>query len=279
MRTISELEDAIKALRREGQKVAFVPTMGALHAGHLSLVEIARELAEIVVVSIFVNPTQFAPGEDFERYPRQEEADLAKLEGHVEIVWLPGVEDIYPDGAVRTVTAPGNVQVLCGASREGHFDGVATVVKRLLEVVQPDMAIFGEKDYQQLHMIRELVKTHALPVKIVHAPIVREEDGLAMSSRNRYLSDDARKKAPLVFTVLRQIAQAVYQGETRLGTLLDDARNRLDKAGFVLEYLELRDAETLASVSSPLHAPARIFIAVYLGNTRLIDNIEIWNTI
>ncbi len=273
-RNTRELREAIKALRAQGKRIALAPTMGALHSGHLALVEEARAHAEAVVVSIFVNPTQFSPNEDFAAYPRTESEDLEKLrKSGVDSVWLPHMADLYPHGAHANVKAPGRMDVLCGVSRPGHFDGVATVVKRLLAAVQPDVAVFGEKDYQQLHMIRLLTKTHRISIKIVGVPTVREPDGLALSSRNAYLSAEERRKAPLLYRTLVSIAHAIGNGETDLTSMLATSRKELEHAGFQVEYLELRDAETLAQASLPLLRPARLFVAARLGKTRLIDNV------
>lgn len=271
-----ELREAIKALRTQGKRIAFVPTMGALHAGHLALVKEGRKHAGAVVVSIFVNPTQFGPNEDFAVYPRTENQDIAALrKAGVDIAWLPGIMDLYPSGTATDIRAPGHMDVLCGASRPGHFDGVATVVKRLFEAVKPDVALFGEKDYQQLAMIRLLVKEYRIPIDIIGVPTVREADGLAMSSRNVYLSVEERRKAPLLHQTLIAIKHGIEDGERDPASMLALARKELEQEGFGIEYLELRDAVTLEEVTPPLLHPARLFIAARLGKTRLIDNMAV----
>lgn len=271
---IPNLRGVIAEWRAHGDRIAFVPTMGALHEGHLALVRAARRQCERVVVSIFVNPTQFGPNEDFSRYPRTVEADIKLLSTvPADLVWLPEVEDIYPPGSTTRVTVGEMGDVLCGAHRPSHFDGVATVVTILLNSVQPDMAFFGEKDYQQLHIIRRMAADLGLPGEIHGVPTMREADGLALSSRNRYLSAEERAKAPLLYAVMREIASESADGG-QLHAALEEGRAALSEAGFTVDYLEARDERTLAPLSAPsLHG--RLFVAAKLGNTRLIDNLAL----
>lgn len=275
IRTKKELRDAIKILRQNGKKIGFVPTMGALHKGHLSLIELARKHADKVVASIFVNPLQFGKGEDFDRYPRTEKEDILKLsQVDTDIVFLPEVKEIYPEGFCTEVRITKNTEILCGAFRNGHFDAVATIITKLLMMVLPDIAVFGEKDYQQLHIIRKLVLDLDIPVEIIGAPIMREVDGLAMSSRNAYLSETDRKIAPEIFQMLSMLRDRLRNGG-KLGNLMDWGINCLKNKGFTsVDYLEARDSVTLELISD-INRPARIFVAVWLGKTRLIDNIEI----
>ena len=269
------LDAALAALRDGGGTIAFVPTMGALHAGHMALVAEGRRRADHVVASIFVNPTQFGPNEDLATYPRREAADAAMLEQEgCAILWAPDVATIYPDGPVATVRAAAIGNELDGAARPGHFDGVATVVARLFEQVRPDLALFGEKDYQQLAVIRAMVRELALPVEIVGVPTQRDVDGLALSSRNAYLSEEERLAARILPRALGEAAQAI-SGGAAIAPALDRARARLAEAGFEpIDYVELRDAETLAPLSE-LDRPARLLAAAKLGRTRLIDNLPV----
>jgi pantoate--beta-alanine ligase len=247
-------------------KTALVPTMGALHEGHLALVRAARELADRVVVSIFVNPTQFGAGEDFDRYPRTLDADRALL-GDLAEVFAPSVDQVYPHDNPPPVVQAGPVGDLWeGALRLGHFDGVLTVVNRLFDLVKPDIAVFGEKDWQQLTLIRRMVVERGLPIEIVGVPTVREPSGLALSSRNRHLSPDELEKAALLPAVLRQIVES---GGTSESIIRGAAR--LDDAGFALDYLEVVDAGTLAPTENPTNA--RAIVAARIGTTRLIDNV------
>lgn len=276
-RTVSELRARISAWKAAGECVAFVPTMGNLHAGHIRLVERARELADRVVVSIFVNPAQFGPGEDFERYPRTEEADAAKLAAAgAHLVFLPSVEEMYPGGAQSTtiVEVPGVSDILCGEFRPGHFRGVATVVTRLFNMVQPDAAIFGEKDFQQLMVIRRMVRDLAFPVEIVGEPTMREADGLAMSSRNQYLSPEERAKAPFLYQLLTRTAERLKQGETDIAALEEDALTALKKNGFRPDYFAIRRAENLEK-SAAGDREQVILVAAHLGKARLIDNLRV----
>jgi pantoate--beta-alanine ligase len=272
---IPNLRGVVAEWRAQGDRIGFVPTMGALHEGHLTLVREAKRQCDHVVVSIFVNPTQFGPNEDYSRYPRTVEADLQLLAGHADLVWLPEVEDIYPPYSATRVTVGAAADVLCGAHRPGHFDGVATVVTILLNAVRPDMAFFGEKDYQQLFIIRRMAADLGLPGEIMGVPTVREADGLALSSRNRYLGPEERAKAPLLHMVMREIASKSADGE-QLHAALEEGRATLRNAGFVIDYLEARDERTLAPLPEPsLHG--RLFVAARLGSTRLIDNLALWD--
>ena len=270
-----ELSEAVEALKADGGGIAFVPTMGALHAGHLALVEEARRHSRHVVASIFVNPTQFAPDEDLARYPRREAGDARMLEeAGVEILWAPEVATMYPDGPQATVKAGPAARGLDGEARPGHFDGVATVVARLFEQVRPDVALFGEKDYQQLLVIRQMVAERALPVRIVGVPTQRDADGLALSSRNLYLGEEERRAARALPRALGEASQAIADG-TPAADALAKAREALARAGFdPIDYVALRDAETLAPVERA-ERPARVLAAAWLGSTRLIDNLPV----
>lgn len=272
-RTLVELRALINSWRASGQRVALVPTMGALHAGHLRLVDEARRHADRVVASIFVNPRQFGPNEDFGRYPRQEEADAAALaEAHCDLLWLPDVATMYPDGFSTNVSVSGVSEGLCGGARLGHFDGVATVVLKLFNQVAPHAAFFGEKDYQQLTVIRRMVADLNLDVEVVGVPTVREEDGLALSSRNAYLSADERARA-VALPMAMQDAKAAIESGADIAETLDMVRTRLIEAGFTApDYVELRDSATLAPVTKLKKQPARLLVAARMGQTRLIDN-------
>jgi pantoate--beta-alanine ligase len=273
--TVDALRAFVRDCRAAGDKVALVPTMGALHAGHLELVRMARRHAERVIVSIFVNPTQFGPNEDFTRYPRDAEGDLAKLlDAGADAVFLPPVEAMYPPGFSTTVTVAGLSEGLCGAFRPGHFAGVATVVAKLLLQALPDVALFGEKDYQQLKVIQRMARDLDIPVAIVGVPTVRETDGLALSSRNAYLTPAERQVAPRLIEVLRSIAERLTAGEGA-APLLAAGMAELAAVGFApVQYLEFRDAETLAPLERA-DRPGRLLAAAYLGRTRLIDNIPV----
>jgi pantoate--beta-alanine ligase len=274
--SIALLRARIGTWREAASRIALVPTMGALHAGHISLANIAKDAAERTIVSIFVNPKQFAPGEDFDQYPRTFEGDLDKLgAAGVDAVFAPPVSEIYPPGFATTIMLTGPAAAgLEDRFRPTHFQGVATVVAKLLIAALPDVAIFGEKDFQQLRVIGRLVADLALPVDIIGAPIAREQDGLAMSSRNAYLSASERAVAPVLNAILRHCETGIRGGEAVAG-VLDAGRADAAAAGFVLDYLELRDAETLAPVAGPSDRPCRLLVAAYLGRTRLIDNIAI----
>ncbi|MBA3930037.1 MAG: pantoate--beta-alanine ligase [Xanthomonas sp.] len=276
--TITEL-DALRARvrewRQQGLRVGFVPTMGNLHAGHYSLVMLARQYADRVVSSVFVNPTQFGPNEDFTRYPRTPEADMSGLEGAgCDVLWLPTVESMYPFGVelAANVHVPGVSSVLEGAHRPGHFDGVCTVVSRLFNQVQPDVAAFGKKDYQQLAVIRQLVTDLAFPIQILAGSIVREADGLAMSSRNQYLSEDERPRAAEIRKTLIAMRESLVAGTPRAQVEAEAAR-QLGDMGYVVDYTVIRGHD----LSEPQDGEqgARVaLIAAKLGRTRLIDNLE-----
>ncbi|MDX2074124.1 MAG: pantoate--beta-alanine ligase [Alphaproteobacteria bacterium] len=269
-----ELQQAIYERAISGGGVALVPTMGALHAGHISLVELAKKHAQHVVMSIFVNPTQFGPKEDFDRYPRTLEADIAMAEkAGVSILYAPDVADIYGEGIATRIDVGEIANELCGASRPGHFNGVAVVVAKLLLRTLPNVAIFGEKDYQQLCVIRQVVDDLDIPVEIIGAPTMREADGLAMSSRNRYLSEEDRRVAPKLYEILRLVGQRIVSGQ-EVEKAIAEGQSLLKYAGFRMEYLTLCDAETL-SVQTVYEAPARLLAAGVLGSTRLIDNLEV----
>nr|USU33900.1 pantoate--beta-alanine ligase [Methylobacterium sp. OTU13CASTA1] len=261
------------AWRKAGESVVLVPTMGALHAGHLALVARARVLGRRVVASIFVNPTQFGPTEDFSRYPRDTEADLALLaEAGADAAYLPDVDAMYPPDFSTRVEVDSLTQGLCGQFRPGHFSGVATVVTKLLNRVQPDIALFGEKDYQQLQVIRRAVRDLDLPVEIQGVATLREADGLALSSRNRYLSPEERRAAPRLHAVLSAIATGLAAG-AEAEPLVAGGRAELEAGGFSpVQYLEVRDAETLEPATRASR-PVRVLAAAYLGRTRLIDNV------
>jgi pantoate--beta-alanine ligase len=266
VRTIADLRVEIARWRAAGHRIALVPTMGALHAGHIALVGAALEVADKVVVSIFVNPTQFAPTEDLARYPRDEAGDVAKLAGAgSHLVWAPAVSDMYPSGFATQVAVGGAALPLEGQFRPHHFGGVATVVCKLLSAVTPNVALFGEKDFQQLAVIRQMVRDLALPVAIQGVPTVREEDGLALSSRNAYLSEDERYVAPMLYKVISEVAR---------GRDPREAAQALLDAGFTkIDYMEVRDAETLGPFQAGAGRPGRVLAAVWLGKTRLIDNV------
>lgn len=275
VRTVRELRDRVGAWRRAGETVGVVPTMGALHAGHLSLVEAAQARTDRVIVTLFVNPRQFNNASDLAAYPRTEKDDAAKLDPlGVDVLFAPDVAEMYGEGFATTVSVAGVSEGLCGANRPGHFDGVATVVSKLLLQSGADFAFFGEKDYQQLQVVRRLVADLNIPVGIVGCPTVREEDGLALSSRNVRLSASERAIAPALARELFLAASALSRGEDVAGTLAT-SRAAIANAGFdPVEYLELRDAATLQPVER-LAAPARLLVAAWLGQTRLIDNVAV----
>jgi pantoate--beta-alanine ligase len=276
IRTLAALRDLTATWRREGARIGLVPTMGALHEGHLTLVRRALAAGERAVVSVFVNPTQFGPNEDFSAYPRREAEDVAKLAAiGAHLVWAPAVDAMYPAGFASHVAVDGVTDGLCGPFRPGHFQGVATVVTKLLLQVAPDSAYFGQKDYQQLQVVRRMVRDLDIPVAIVGVPTVREADGLALSSRNLYLSAEERRAAALLPQVMNETAAAALVGDVPFATLLERARARLGEAGFEpIDYVAICDAETLVPVET-LDRPARLFVAARLGRTRLIDNIPI----
>jgi len=275
VKTVRELRAAVARARGEGKRIGFVPTMGNLHSGHAALVTKAAQRADFVVASIFVNPLQFGAGEDLDKYPRTLAADQERLlEAGCHLLFAPGVEEIYPDGmAVQTrVSVPQLSEGLCGASRPGHFEGVATVVSKLFNMVQPDLAVFGEKDFQQLAVIRAMVRDLNMPIQIIGEPTVRAEDGLALSSRNGYLSPEQRAAAPALYRTLRTMAEAIGKGQRDFPVLLAEGQAQLVAAGFRPDYLEVRHALTLR----PAMIDDRdlvILAAAYMGTTRLIDNL------
>lgn len=274
-RTIADLRAAIAAWKQAGEIVGFVPTMGALHAGHISLTDVARTNgATKVVVSIFVNPTQFGPGEDLDAYPRTEAADAEKLIGKGDLIFAPAASEIYPEGYSTTISVSGVTQTLEGEARPTHFDGVATVVTKLLLAVLPDKAVFGEKDYQQLLTIRRFVTDLHIPVEILAGPILREPDGLAMSSRNVYLSEEERKAAGQLNVILKETADRISAGRD-IATCTAEATQRLLDIGFAqVDYLTVRDTVSLAPVES-LTEDARILVAAKIGTPRLLDNMPV----
>ena len=275
-RTIADLRRLIAAWRRREERIGLVPTMGALHQGHLALVRAAHGECDRVVASIFVNPKQFAPTEDLGSYPRREAADLAMLaSADVDLVFIPAVSEIYPPDFATTVRVAGLTEGLCGAHRAGHFDGVATVVTKLLIQSLPDIAYFGEKDYQQLTVVRRLARDLDIPVRIAGVPTVREADGLALSSRNAYLSPEERAVAPELARALRYASIALAGDPSAVGREIARASAALAGAGFVVEYVEVREADSLTSVPTAITSPSRIFAAGHLGRTRLIDNMPI----
>ncbi|MET0229397.1 MAG: pantoate--beta-alanine ligase [Rhodanobacteraceae bacterium] len=271
-----DLRAHLAPLRRDGARVAFVPTMGNLHAGHYSLVKLARGCADIVVASVFVNPTQFAPNEDFTRYPRTPDADRSGLaEAGCDALFMPGVDEMYPGGtgdSVRVVV-PALRDILEGAIRPGHFDGVATIVAKLFNLVQPDLAIFGRKDYQQLLVIRRMARDLAYPVEIVDAPIARETSGLAMSSRNQYLDATQRETAAVIHRTLQRMRDAVLAGDETIASIENTAADALVAAGLRPDYAVVRRADDLAEVAEREDSPLIALIAARAGSTRLIDNL------
>jgi pantoate--beta-alanine ligase len=275
-RTVPALRRAVDNLRKRKATVALVPTMGALHEGHVSLVRLAKRRASRVVVSIFVNPTQFAPTEDFGAYPRTWKSDIAKLAAEdVDIVWHPRVEAMYPEGfATRVVPEGPALAGLEDRFRPHFFGGVATVVGKLFTQCRPDVAIFGEKDFQQLRVVTQMARDLDLGVKVIGSRTVRERDGLAMSSRNVYLSADERQTATTLYRAMRESAGRIQAGEAIAPAMARGAK-MIKAAGFALDYFELRHAETLAQVTSGKGGPLRILVAAKLGTTRLIDNIAV----
>lgn len=275
--TVSALRAAVASARQQGLKVGFVPTMGNLHSGHAELVSKAAERTGFVVASIFVNPLQFGPSEDLDKYPRTLAADQHKLEAAgCDLLFAPTVAQMYPDGMAgqTRVSVPQLSEGLCGASRPGHFEGVATVVSKLFNMVQPDLAIFGQKDYQQLAVIRAMARDLNMPIQIDGEPTVRAEDGLALSSRNGYLSEPERALAPQLYACLQSLAEAMHAGRRDYPRLLADAQQGLQEQGFRPDYLEVREARHLRP-ATPEDRDLVILVAAYLGNTRLIDNLQV----
>lgn len=276
VRTVPTMRRAVDNLRKRKATVALVPTMGALHDGHVSLVRLAKRRATRVVVSIFVNPTQFAPSEDFSSYPRTWKEDLAKLAAEkVDVVWHPGIAAMYPDGfATRIVPEGPAVAGLEDRFRPHFFGGVATVVGKLFAQVRPDVAIFGEKDFQQLRVVTQMARDLDLGVRVIGSHTVRERDGLAMSSRNVYLSAEERRAAPTLYRAMTDCAARLRSGQSIEAVMVDGA-DTIAAAGFRLDYFEIRHAETLAPIASTEAGPMRILVAARLGTTRLIDNIAV----
>ncbi len=270
----ADIRERLKS-HRGVSKIALAPTMGCLHEGHLSLIRKAREVADIIIVSIYVNPMQFGPNEDLDAYPHTFNADAAACEAEgVDYLFHP--ENLYAKGGPKVTLAVSELaDCLCGKSRPGHFDGVATVVNILFNIIQPDVAVFGEKDWQQLSIIRRIVSDLHMPIEIAGAPTVRESDGLAMSSRNRYLESDERNVSKELRASLQAICDAYKDGETQASPLIASGRDWLEKHGIKPEYLEIREAANLASIDQLGGADARAFVAAKVGNARLIDNIAL----
>ena len=274
-KTVDSLRRQVADWRRQGLRIGFVPTMGNLHAGHFALVDLARQHSDKVVASIFVNPTQFGPNEDYARYPRTPDSDIAGLASkQCDALLLPSVEEMYPFGTIGCVQmhVPGITDILCGAHRPGHFNGVAQVVARLFNMVQPDVAVFGRKDYQQLQVIRYMTSEMSFPVQIVPAPTLRESDGLAMSSRNQYLQGDERQTAAFIYQTLQFMREQCALG-LPLGMTEEQAEQRLAMAGFTVDYAEIRRSD-LSRPKAPNEPGLLALIAARLGRTRLIDNLE-----
>jgi pantoate--beta-alanine ligase len=277
VQTVAQLREAVASARRAGRRIGFVPTMGNLHSGHIALVAKAHQHADFIVASVFVNPLQFGPNEDLDKYPRTLAADQQKLEqAGCALLFAPGVEDMYPQGTrAQTLVSVGQLsRELCGVNRPGHFDGMATVVCKLFNMVQPDIAVFGEKDFQQLAIIRAIVRDLNMPVQVIGEPTVRDLDRLALSSRNGYLNTEQRQLAPALYRHLDEVAQSIRAGERDYPALLASHSQRLAAEGLVPEYLEIRRAEDLL----PAGAEDRnlvILVAAGLGKTRLIDNLRL----
>ncbi|KYH33929.1 pantothenate synthetase [Moorella mulderi DSM 14980] len=276
MTTIAAARKFVAAARQQGKSIGLVPTMGYLHEGHLTLARTAREQNDVVMMSIFVNPTQFGPGEDLERYPRDLERDRKLAAGAgVDAIFAPAVAEMYPPGYATYVQVEGLTEVLCGASRPGHFRGVATVVSKLFNIVQPDRAYFGLKDYQQAVVIKRLVRDLNFPVDIITVPTVREPDGLAMSSRNKYLDPDQRRSALALYRALNLGAELIRSGERRAAVVREAmAGEILARPGTRVDYVAVNDAETLAPLEE-IKGRVLLALAVWVGNTRLIDNLTL----
>ncbi len=275
IRTLVELRSKVAGWKAAGESVAVVPTMGALHQGHLSLVRAAKEACDRVIVTIFINPKQFNNPEDYKNYPRTEEEDARKLIAlKADVVYVPDGEQMYPNGFATTESVEGMTQGLCGAHRAGHFDGVATIVTKLFTQTHADKAFFGEKDYQQLQVVTRLARDLDLPIEVIGCPTIREEDGLAMSSRNLLLSDRARTWAPELHRAMEEMSEGLLAGGD-LETLRAAAVSRVERAGFTqVEYLDLRSADQLELMTTP-NRPARLLAAAWLAGVRLIDNIAV----
>ncbi|MPR03048.1 pantoate--beta-alanine ligase [Pseudomonas sp. MAFF 212408] len=277
VKTVRELRAAVAHARSAGKRIGFVPTMGNLHSGHATLVSKAAQQSEFVVASIFVNPLQFGAGEDLDKYPRTLAADQEKLlQAGCNLLFAPTVDEMYPGGmnGQTRVSVPQLSEGLCGASRPGHFEGVATVVNKLFNMVQPDMAVFGQKDYQQLAVIRAMVHDLNLPIQIIGEPTVRAADGLALSSRNGYLSEEQRAIAPVLYRSLSQMAAAIKAGDHDFATLRAEQVQLIEAAGLRMDYLEVRHGVHLRS-ATPEDRDVVILVAAYLGATRLIDNLHL----
>lgn len=276
LRTSKQLQDYLK----HQHLIGFVPTMGALHNGHLSLIDIAKAKSDCTIASIFVNPTQFAPGEDFDRYPRQTEKDIELLEqSGTDAVFVPEILDLYPEGFSETINIGSIGHLLEGKIRPHFFNGVAVIVKKLLLLVRPNCAVFGEKDYQQLLVIKKLVHDFHILTNIIGAPIIRQADGLAMSSRNAYLNNEQKIIAPILYQTLKQLEHSLQQHNPPITSLLNNAKQHLLDAGFSeVDYIELCDSDTLEPIRLP-RANARLLAAARLGTIRLIDNIPIYFTL
>ncbi len=274
IKSVHAMAEETARLRQAGKRIAFVPTMGNLHEGHLALMRAAKPQADILVISIFVNPMQFGPGSDFDAYPRTFREDLKKSEAAgVDIVFAPAESDLYPEGFQTTVTVLEVSKGLCGAFRPGHFKGVATIVLKLFNIVKPHVAVFGEKDFQQLIVIRQMVKDLNLDVAIQGHATVREADGLAMSSRNQYLSPSERQRAALLYKYLQQAKERFEKGEHRAQALIARIQSELSRnPGIALQYVSIRDRDTLKPLDT-VDRPAVMALAVHIGTTRLIDNI------
>jgi len=272
----TQLQNMLHEWQVTRQTVALVPTMGAIHAGHLQLVAEAKKNASKIVVSIFVNPTQFGPNEDFANYPRTLERDIQLLaQAGVDLVWSPSAIEMYPEGFATSIHVAGLREALCGAFRPGHFDGVATVVAKLFMQIRPDIALFGEKDYQQLMLIKRLVKDLNMNIEVLGVPTLRERDGLALSSRNQYLDADERKSAPKLYAILQQTSNHIRSGAD-VKDMLGLAEKEIIAAGFTkIDYIELREEESLMPVVNFSEETARLLSAVWLGKTRLIDNVRV----
>ncbi|NPA12868.1 MAG: pantoate--beta-alanine ligase [Aquificae bacterium] len=277
VKSVKDMAELSKKLKKEGKTVGFVPTMGYLHQGHLSLVECSKKDNDITVLSIFVNPIQFGKNEDLDRYPRDIERDIQICQSHgVDYLFVPSVEDMYPEGYSTYVVVEGITDVLCGAYREGHFKGVATVVNKLFNIVKPDRAYFGKKDYQQYLVIKKMVEDLNMDIQVVGCPIVREKDGLAMSSRNKYLSPEERQSAVSISQALFKAKELFEKGETNPQTLTEVIKETIQSQPYVkeIQYIQIVDPKTLKTKEKAEKGDI-IAVAVFVGNTRLIDNIEL----
>lgn len=277
IKTIKNLRFAVKEFRNNGKVIALVPTMGALHDGHLTLVREAQKISDAVIVSIFVNPTQFGEGEDLDSYPRQLEEDAEKLKAlNVSIIWAPEPKTVYPEGFATSMHIKGLDDNLCGEKRPGHFDGVILIVSKLFNQTDADIAFFGEKDYQQLAIIKQMTRDLDFDIQIVGVPTVRNADGLALSSRNAYLSDEERRAATALPNALKEAAEAIKDDATNIDVVLKNAHNKMLDAGFQeIDYINFVDAKSLQSLKKWDGREARLLAAAFIGSTRLIDNLSI----